>query len=329
MSDAAVIERALQRERAARKQAETLLDEKSRELYQVNKTLEAQADELSGSLDELRRTQAQLIQASKMESLGTLAGGIAHEINTPIQYIGDNLNFLSEAFEDIEDILKEAKKLVDAGGDSVANLSAALDEADIDLLLEEIPDATEQSLGGVAQVGRIVLAMKEFAHPSGAANAAADLNHVIDNALTVSSNEWKHAAELEFIPDSSLPLVICQEGEIGQVILNIVVNAAHAIADKSEGGAGQIKVMTRLAGPNAEIEISDNGTGIPEDIISVIFEPFFTTKGVGKGTGQGLAISYDIITKKHGGELTVENVPGAGARFLVKLPIEGLGKSDG
>ena len=322
MVDAAVLELSLQRERAARSQAENLLGEKKIELHKLNKMLESQAITLSNSLEELRQIQGQLILSSKMESLGNLAGGIAHEINTPIQYIGDNLNFISEAFSGIEAVLKEAKKIVAAGGDGIVDLKKAVDKADIDFFLEEIPEATKQSLGGVAQVGRIVLAIKEFVHPSGPTNAFANLNHVIKNAITVSKNEWKHLAELEFVPNMTLPLVVCQEGEITQVILNIVVNAAHAIADRSEGGLGRIKVTTRLTDYHVEIEILDNGAGIPEKNINRIFEPFFTTKGVGKGTGQGLAISYDIITQKHGGELKVKNIPGVGTCFTVRLPLK-------
>ena len=276
---------------------------------------------------ERQQLEAQLNQSQKLEAIGTLAGGIAHEINTPIQYIGDNLRFISESFDDLTQVVEKHAALVEAltqsrdPADVLAAAKAAVEEADLDYLMEEAPKAIEQSLQGVNQVAGIVLAMKEFSHPGSKTKAPNDLNRAIENALAVSRSEWKQVAELDLDLDPDLGLVPCLAAEFNQVILNLIVNGAHAIGD-TEAAQGRLAISTRRDETWAEVRISDSGTGIPEDIAARIFDPFFTTKDVGKGTGQGLSIARDIIVARHGGELTFESEPGQGTTFIVRLPLE-------
>ncbi|MGP8199282.1 MAG: ATP-binding protein [Limisphaerales bacterium] len=276
--------------------------------------------------------EVQLRQAQKLEAVGQLAAGIAHEINTPIQYVGDNIHFIEESFAALTGLLQDFKKLAAAVRSNTVTqevLSAvetSMQKADLDYLSKEIPLAVQQSLQGVAHVSRIVNAMKEFSHPGGKEKESLDLNHAIEMTVTVARNEWKYVAgmETDFAPE--LPPVPCLPGEFNQVILNLIVNAAHAIGDvvkKVEGSKGTIRVSTRLDGDWVEIRVSDTGTGIAEEIRHRIFDPFFTTKGVGKGTGQGLAIARSVIVDKHGGTLTFESEVGRGTTFIIRLPTQG------
>jgi signal transduction histidine kinase len=274
-----------------------------------------------------KQAQRDALQASKLASVGQLAAGIAHEINTPIQYIGDNLRFLSNAFLAITGLLKRSEQLLgelegEAAGQARAALARAWEQADADYLMENIPEATRQSLEGAGQVARIVLAMKEFSHPGERAKAEVDLNRSVENTVAVSRNEWKQWATLETRLDDALPRVNCLAGEINQVLLNLVVNAAHAIEEAKRGGQGRIVVSTRrFDEEHVEITVEDNGVGMTEAVMEQIFDPFFTTKRIGKGTGQGLAICRDVIVNKHGGRISVDSTPGAGSRFSVILPI--------
>jgi PAS domain S-box-containing protein len=274
---------------------------------------------LKQTLEERDRLEDNLRQAQKLEAIGQLAAGIAHEINTPTQYVGDNLRFLKESFGELDTLLGQ---LVDVGGAPAAKL---IGEADFDYLKEEIPRALNQSLEGVDRVAKIVRAMKEFSHPA-REKTATDLNRAIQSTITVASNEWKYVAEIEMDLDAGLPAVHCSPAEFNQVVLNIVVNAAHAISDVvGDGGKGKgkIRVRTRADGDFAILEISDSGSGMPPHVQQRIFEPFFTTKEVGKGTGQGLAIAHNVIVDKHGGTIKVASAPGAGTTFTIRLPIGG------
>ncbi len=278
---------------------------------------------LKQTLEERDRLEDNLRQAQKLEAIGQLAAGIAHEINTPTQYVGDNLRFLKESFGELDGLLEQ---LVEGGG---APARKALEDADFDYLKEEIPRALNQSLEGVDRVAKIVRAMKEFSHPA-REKTATDLNRAIQSTITVASNEWKYVAEVELDLDANLPSVHCSPAEFNQVVLNIVVNAAHAISDVVGDGAkgkGKIRVKTRPDGDWAIVEISDSGCGMPAHIQQRIFDPFFTTKEVGKGTGQGLAIAHNVIVDKHGGTIKVVSSPGAGTTFIIRLPIGGS-KSD-
>lgn len=275
----------------------------------------------------LKRAQLEALQASRMASVGQLAAGIAHEINTPIQYIGDNLAFIQSAAETVIPLLGEARQLAEtagAGGDTAEQARGFLgryDAAGLDFLIEETPLAVVQSLDGVAQVARIVLSMKEFSHPGTTQKSAVDLNRALDSTLVVCRNTWKHVAQVETRFDPMLPLVNCHPGEMNQVFLNLIVNAAHAVEDAGKPLPGTIVVETALCGDWVEIRVSDSGTGIAEDIAQHIFDPFFTTKDVGKGTGQGLAICYDVVVNKHGGQILVGGKPGEGAIFTVRIPV--------
>ena len=279
---------------------------------------------------ELCTLQQQLVQAQKLESVGSLAAGVAHEINTPIQYIGDNTRFLQDSFSDLTDLMTLTNELLavikqnNTEPELVARAETTVATADVNYLLEEIPSAIDQSLEGIDRVTKIVRAMKEFAHPGVEGKQTVDLNHAIQSTMTVASNEWKYVAELETDFDPALPSVPCLPGEMNQVILNIVVNATHAIGDVVGDGSqakGRIGIQTRLDGDFAEIRISDSGTGIPEEVQSRIFDPFFTTKEVGRGTGQGLALAWQIITEKHDGSLTFETASGQGTTFVIRLPL--------
>ncbi|RME98914.1 MAG: PAS domain S-box protein [Chloroflexi bacterium] len=275
--------------------------------------------------------ESQLAQAQKLESIGQLAAGIAHEINTPTQYVGDNIRFLQESFTDLSGLLDSYQKMLAAaknGGvtnEVVQQVEEAQDEADLEFLIEEIPAAISQSIEGIERVTGIVRAMKEFSHPGVEQKTAIDINKAIESTITVARNEWKYVAELVTDFDPDMPPVPCLPGEFNQAILNMIINATHAIDaldGTGDGPKGTITVQTRKDGNWAEIRVSDTGTGIPEAVRPRIFDPFFTTKGVGQGTGQGLAISHSVIADKHGGTITFETEMGVGTTFIIRLPIE-------
>ena len=275
--------------------------------------------------------EMELRQAQKLESVGRLASGIAHEINTPIQFVGDNVRFLQDAFGELQSVLQEFRQLCKStnamcsGPQFATELDRIAAESDSDYLLQEIPKALGQTLEGVERVVTIVRAMKEFAHPDSKGMAPADLNKALSNTLTVARNELKYVAEVE-TDFGELPLVVCSVSDMNQVFLNLLINAAHAIADvvKESGGKGKIRVSTALEDLSAVIAISDTGAGIPESIRDRIFDPFFTTKEVGRGTGQGLAIARAVIDR-HKGTLTFETEVGSGTCFYIRLPIGNSG----
>ena len=272
----------------------------------------------------------QLSQARKLESIGQLAAGIAHEINTPTQYIGDNTRFLQEASSDLGSVFGQYDRLLQAVKKGtptdkiVRDLEEIIEEVDVAYLREEIPKAIEQALDGVDRVSKIVHSMKEFSHPGANEKTAVDLNKALESTITVARNEWKYVADMETDFDNSLPLVHCVPGEINQVFLNMITNAAHAIGEvvkNGDNGKGKIIISTRGNGDSAEICIKDTGSGIPVALRHRIFDPFFTTKKVGKGTGQGLSISHSVVTEKHGGSINFETGEGQGTTFTIQLPI--------
>jgi PAS domain S-box-containing protein len=296
---------------------------------------------------ERQQFEIQLRQAQKMESIGSLAAGIAHEINTPIQFVLNNVVFLRNAFSSLSELHERYYALLarlDAGTlgqERAADIEDAAETDKIKYFTSEIPLAIQQSIEGVDRVAKIVRAMKEFSHPGLGRPTPTDLNQAIASTLTVCRSEWKRVAEVVTCLDPDLPLVPCFSSEINQVVLNIVVNAAHAIGDviaaaglavedadpeqeKADGGSlGTITVTTRRDGDWAELRISDTGAGIPEHVRASIFDPFFTTKVVGKGTGLGLAIAHSIIVKKHGGTIGCETAMDHGTTFIVRLPLNG------
>lgn len=275
--------------------------------------------------------EQQLGIAQRLESIGRLAAGIAHEINTPIQYIGDNIRFLEKSYASMAKVLREFLTClagVRQGEDPQPHLTrieAAIAGADLDFLEAEIPAAIAQSLEGVEHVTSIVLGMKKFSHPDREEWRYADLNQALRDALLVARNEWKYVAEVTTDFDTALPLVSCLAGDLNQVFLNIIINAAQAVEEavRERGGKGSIEVSTRRTGEWAEIRVQDSGVGIPTSCRDKIFDPFFTTKEVGRGTGQGLAIAHSIVVDKHGGAITVQSKEGNGACFLIRLPLHG------
>lgn len=273
--------------------------------------------------------QLQLTQ--KLESIGELAAGIAHEINTPAQYVSDNLSFLDESFGELQALLARLPDLqivleAEPGTqDQAKTLADAIEEADLEYLVEEIPNALQQGQDGISKIREIVLALKDFSHPGSGDMEQADLNRIIESTVTVARNEWKYVASLDFDLAPELPMVACFPSAVAQVVLNIVVNAAHAIADarpENSDALGNIRIASAM--PDMQtvlVTIEDDGPGIPEDIRSKIFDPFFTTKEVGRGTGQGLAISRAVIVEQHRGRLTVDSRPGVGTTFNIELPV--------
>ncbi len=275
-----------------------------------------------------REMQSQLLHAQKLESVGRLAAGIAHEINTPIQFIGDNTRFLKDAFSALSDLIQRCRGIcADStaldGAERERRLQDALREGEYEYLAAEVPKAVGQSLEGVQRVAAIVRAMKDFSHPDQTEKALADLNRAIETTVTVARNEWRQVADMKLELEPLLPSVPCFLGDVNQVLLNLIVNAAHAIAAKTagDGAKGVITVSTRCDGDHVEIRIADTGTGIPERHRAHVFDPFFTTKELGKGTGQGLSLSHNIIVKKHGGVLTFETEEGKGTTFIIRLPM--------
>jgi PAS domain S-box-containing protein len=274
--------------------------------------------------------EAQLHQSQKMEAIGQLAAGIAHEINTPTQFVGDNTRFLQEAFDDLIEacnLYKESIKAAKSGTlneERIKDVEKRFAELDIAYLEEEVPQAIQQTLKGIDRITHIVQAMKIFAHPGGGEKEPIDINKEIEKTITITRNEWKYVAELITDFDATLPTVPCHRAEFNQVILNLIVNAAHAIADANgdhSSERGTIKISSALAGNWAEIRISDTGQGIPQEIRHRVFDLFFTTKEPGRGTGQGLAIAHSVIVDKHSGKIDIETGEDRGTTFVIRLPV--------
>lgn len=298
----------------------------------ANKTqeLEAERKRLTKALEELHATQSQLVQSQKLESIGQLAAGIAHEINTPTQYVTDNVGFVQQASNALLGLVDRIVPLLEAartrGTDPalVAEADEALKRTKLGYLRKELPEALNQSLEGLGHIARIVAAMKEFSHPSQGEKEPVDLRDLINTTVTVARNEWKYVATLETAFDDDLPRLPCLRDLVAQSLLNLIVNAAHAIGDTLEKGRreqGRILISAGQVDDSVEIRVSDDGCGIAPALQSRIFDPFFTTKAVGKGTGQGLAIVYSTVVDKHQGEIRCESEPGKGTTFVMRLPL--------
>jgi len=295
---------------------------RSRRMYAA---LEQRNAELSAAYAEATRLEVELRQAQKLEAVGRLAAGVAHELNTPIQFIGDNSRFLGSAFEGLARVIEAGQRLLGEGAtaEAAAAFRSAATEADLDYLVQEIPKTVAQTLEGVRRVSTIVQAMKEFAHPDRKEMVASDLNRALRATLEVARNEYKYLADVA-IDLAPLPPVRCHPGDLNQVFLNIIVNAAHAIGDRVKGTdrRGKIRVRTYLEGDAAHVAIEDDGPGIPDAIRDRVYDPFFTTKEVGRGTGQGLAIARSIVAQHHG-EIWFETEMGSGTTFHLRLPLLG------
>ncbi len=290
------------------------------ELALLRRDLERQVEEKT----------SQLLQAQRLESMGQLAAGIAHEVNSPMQFIGNNADFLSQALEELAALRRQYHQVYQQAraGQPVApglleELAAALEAADVDYLVTETTKALGKVQEGVTRVVEIVEGMRELAHPGGREKVVVDLNHLVQSATAVCRNEWKYVADLGLDLDSSLPPVPCFPGEISQCVVNLVVNAAHTIADVVKGteGKGKISLSSRVAGTWAELRVADTGAGIPPEVQPRIFEFLFTTKEFGKGTGQGLSLVQRVVRDHHGGEVSFETEMGKGTTFVLRLPL--------
>jgi signal transduction histidine kinase len=287
------------------------LKELNLQMDSANKKLSDAYNELKVTHLALKNAQTAMIQQSTLASIGQLAAGVAHEINTPIQYVGDNTRFLQHSFTNMMEYIKN-----EPSNNNASNI-------DVKYLSQEIPLAIQQSLEGIGRVSDIVKTMKDFSHPGASEKIPTDLNRCIQNTINISKNEWKYFAHVNTEFDPNLPLIPCVRNEINQVFLNLILNAAHSIEKKESKGEqikGKIDILTRKDDKYTEIRITDTGIGIPDSIKSRIFEPFFTTKEVGKGTGQGLSIAYTIVNN-HNGEISFESTVGQGTTFIIRLPI--------
>jgi PAS domain S-box-containing protein len=288
-------------------------------------------ERLVNEMHERERMASELRLAHKLEAVGQLAAGIAHEINTPVQYVGDSLYFLQSAARDGEELLEIYRQELRAFPQSEAQQLAASrvrdaeTRMDVEFLREEVPRAFDRALDGVTRVTNIVRAIKEFAHPDEQEQKAADLNRAIETTLTVARNEYKYCATVE-TRLGILPEIMCNVGELNQVFVNLIVNASHAIqAAGKDTATGRIVISTETSGEAVLIRVADNGCGIPERNLERIFDPFFTTKEVGKGTGQGLSLARAIVVERHAGRIDVTSEVGVGTEFVIRLPIAGRG----
>ena len=285
---------------------------------------------IGADITKRKKLDTQQQQSQKMEAIGQLAAGIAHEINTPTQFLGDNTRFFQDAFVDLIQIIREYEGLIDKAksdaltGELIAGAEKRIKDLDLEYLEEEIPVALQHTLKGVDRIAKIVQAMKIFSHPGMIVKELTDINKEIEKSITITRNEWKYVARMETDFDPNLPDVPCFRAELNQVILNMIVNSAHAITEANGDNSSQqgtIRIRTYHKDNWAKIQISDTGAGIPEGIRHKIFDLFFTTKGPGKGTGQGLAISHSVIVEKHKGTLELESQEGKGTTFIIGLPL--------
>lgn len=268
------------------------------------------------------RMETELRLAQRLEAIGQLAAGVAHEINTPLQYVSDSLSFTRESMAALVDA---TVKLKAQAGDSPAVTQIAQD-ADLDYLAAEIPNSFDQLESGIARVSKIVRAMRELVHPGSRTESRADLNHALQNALAVTAAAYKLVADVQ-TDFGDLPDVLCFPNDLNQVFLNLIVNAAHAMEDAPDKTRGTLGIRTYVDGRDVVIAVSDTGCGIPEANRGRVFDVFFTTKEVGRGTGQGLAIARSIVVDRHHGALTFDSVVGRGTTFYVRLPIDGADRA--
>jgi signal transduction histidine kinase len=314
----------------ANESLELTVQQRTEELRRTNVRLQEDIAERERAEHERDEMEVRLRQAQKLEAVGQLAAGIAHEINTPVQFVSDSVYFVKEAAADLTRLIERYRALTQAVLDGVPSTddAAALQglerEVELDYVLENVPEALDRARDGLGRVATIVQSMKEFSHPGGKQKEPADLNRAIRSTIVVARNEWKHVAEVETELDPELPPVPCLLGDLNQVVLNLIVNAAHAISvlvDRGDRDRGTIRISTARDGDCVAIRVSDTGCGIPPDIRDKIFDPFFTTKEVGKGTGQGLSLAHTVVVAQHGGSIDVESQVGHGTTFTIRLPL--------
>jgi signal transduction histidine kinase len=313
----------------------TSLAEARDALFAKNEALRAAQDDLQRAYERLQtevstreRLERELGLARKLEAVGQLSAGVAHEINTPLQYVGDSVHFLGQAFQRLTGYVTRVEALTPeqpavSWGELRAGLAAARKEARLDFVMDEIPRAVAASKEGIEHVSKIVQALKAFSHQGSEEKGASDINAAIQNTLVMAHHEYKNVATV-VTELGELPPVLCVVSQLNQVFLNLIVNAAHALADAGRAGAGTITVKSRTVGELAEVSVTDDGCGIPDELRHKIFEQFFTTKAVGRGTGQGLALARQIVVDGHGGTLSFESSVGKGSTFTLRLPIDGV-----
>ena len=286
--------------------------------------LQSSNERLKQESEERKRLELDLLQAQKLKSIGQLAAGIAHEINTPVQFIADNARFLKDTMPTVIELLGRQRIALEAAlaGETagIEELLAQGREARLDYVAHEAIAAIDESLEGLGRLAGIVRALRDFSHPGAGAKVHFNVNEVVRNMVLVGRSEWKYVAEIELALDENLPLVPCLPGPLSQAVLNIIVNAAHAVGE-SGAAPGKIRIASRSNGQYVELQVTDNGTGIPAEIRDRIFDPYFTTKPLGKGSGQGLAIAYSVIVNQHAGAIELESTVGVGTTFIIKLPL--------
>lgn len=321
----------LLRETAARHMAEQLLENKSRELYQTNQELylrnqkiAEQSRHLRKQVIELQETREQLVQSEKMAVIGQLAAGVAHEINNPVGFIASNLDTLSDYLLDLRELVNKQQQCLGVLAAENSKESQLFDELrafaqkiNIDYLLPDIDQLISDSIEGAQRVEQIVADLSDFSYLSAPQTAAEDINVLLQKSINIASSELKYKADIE-LHLAEIPLVMCHCGKIGQVFLNLLVNAAQAIKER-----GLISVATGSDGERVWVEIADNGCGIAESNLGKIFDPFFTTKEIGKGTGLGLHVVKGAVDL-HGGEIYVSSKEDCGASFKIFLPVAGV-----
>jgi signal transduction histidine kinase len=314
---------------------EALVAERTRDVMRSNEELRRQGEELRRQNEDHARMEAELRLAHKLEAVGQLAAGIAHELNTPIQFLDDSVHFLQSSSQDLAGLLEAHRALLASlcsdRPEALEQMRQREQEVDLDFLQAEMPRAFDRTFEGTRRVTTIVRALKEFAHPDRREKGPANINQALKNTLTVAHSEYKYVAEVE-TEFGELPPVLCHLGDLNQVFLNLIVNAAHAIGDVvgNSGKMGRIRIRTAHDGDRVVITIADTGCGIPQGVAERVYDPFFTTKELGKGTGQGLAIARSIVVDRHQGEISFESTMGRGTTFTIRLPIgceEGPGKS--
>jgi len=304
------------------------LERKTEELQNALSQREALAISLKLEMQRREQMELELRQAQKLESVGRLAAGIAHEINTPAQYVSDNVSFLGESFKSMQLLIDKYRQAVETlattpGHEKLAEEIRMFEKVnDLKYFQENVPEAIKEVSDGMSNISTIVSAMKDFAQPDNQVKVAADMNQALLATLAVTKSEYRNIAEIETI-FGELPMVPCHIGYLNQAFLNLIINATHAIREvaKEEGEKGKIRVKTSFDGEKVRIEIEDTGIGIPADIHDRVFDPFFTTKQEGQGRGQGLSVARSIVVNKHGGSLTFTSEPGKGTAFIILLPV--------
>ncbi|EKQ70256.1 PAS domain S-box [Leptolyngbyaceae cyanobacterium JSC-12] len=309
------------------------------ERQQAEQQLQQKATDLEEALRELQQTQTQLVQSEKMSSLGQLVAGVAHEINNPVNFIYGNLNYANDYIQDLLGLLQLYQEAMPNPPDTIETAIAAID---LDFLIEDLPKLFVSMRVGAERIREIIASLRTFSRLDEAEFKTVDLHEGIDSTLMILQNRLKPKAQqfnIRVVKDyDKLPAVQCFPGQLNQVFMNILCNALDALEEEIETGAWKsrpstckptIWITTRaVSDTHIAIHIRDNGPGIPEDVQLQLFDPFFTTKPVGKGTGLGMSISYQIVTEKHNGSLQCISQLGEGAEFIITIPIQQIGVKD-